>query len=145
MKVDVNATLVARKEVVVDAPVERVWEVQADIEAWPVWQEDVSEARLEGELERGTRFVWKAMGMKIVSRLESVEKNKEIGWSGKALGMQARHVWRFERMGAKTKVVTEESMSGWLVKLLKLVDHKFLEKSLTKSVETLKDHVETSK
>jgi uncharacterized membrane protein len=142
MELEQNAPLKARQELLVDAPVARVWAVQTDIAAWPKWQPDVSSATLEGPLAPGSIFRWKAMGLGITSTLQEVESERRIGWTGRSVGMRAVHRWRFEPRGAHTLVVTEESLSGWFARLLKVFDRKFLDKSLARSLEVLKARVE---
>lgn len=138
MNIDTNAPVFARKEIVIHAPVEKVWELQTDIENWNRWQPDITSAKLEGALEAGTIFRWKAKGLNIVSTLHTVIPLKQIGWTGLSLGMFAIHNWMFEARGKTTLVVTEESLSGWLTRLMILLDPRFLEKSLETSLNNLK-------
>lgn len=138
MNIDTNAPVFARKEIVIHAPVEKVWELQTDIENWKRWQPDITSAKLEGALEAGTIFRWKAKGLNIVSTLHTVIPLKQIGWTGLSLGMFAIHNWMFEARGKTTLVVTEESLSGWLTRLMILLDPRFLEKSLETSLNNLK-------
>ena len=141
MTVDLNAPLTGRQEILIDAPIERVWEMQTDIENWPKWQKEVTFAKLDGDLRPGTTFKWKAMGVNITSVLQEVVENESIGWSGRSIGMRAAHIWRFERQGNGTKVITEESLSGWLPRLIKLFKPEFLDESLSKALRTLKYQV----
>ena len=144
MGIDKNAPLIAKKEIIIAAPLDRVWAIQSSIEAWPTWQKDITTATLNGPLQKGTTFQWKAMGMHITSQLIIVEKNAAIGWTGVSMGMQAVHIWKFKKQKDKTVVQTEESLSGWFARLLKFFNKNFLETSLTKSLETLKAHAELS-
>jgi uncharacterized membrane protein len=137
-QIDTNAPVFARKEIVIHAPVEKVWELQTDIENWNRWQPDITSAKLEGALEADTIFRWKAKGLNIVSTLHTVIPLKQIGWTGLSLGMFAIHNWMFEARGKTTLVVTEESLSGWLTRLMILLDPRFLEKSLETSLNNLK-------
>ena len=141
---DRQAALVAAHEIVIHAPIERVWTLQSGIGRWPEWQPDVVSAELQGSLQAGTVFRWKAAGLNIVSTLQVVEPQARIGWTGVSLGMKAVHHWYFEARGSDTWVKTEESLSGWFARLLKLFDHRFLEKSLVKSLQTLKQRAERS-
>lgn len=145
MNIDPKAPLIAKKETVINAPVNHVWKVQSDIDNWPKWQKEVSYAKLQGKLAKNTKFQWKAMGMNITSKLQEVVENKTIGWTGKSFGMDAVHFWNFEKQGNKTKVTTEESLSGWLPKLLKTFKPDFLEQSLSKALFTLKNQAEKTK
>lgn len=53
MIIDRHAPLTARKEMVVAAPVDVVWNIQTDIERWPEWQPDISSISLEGTFGSG--------------------------------------------------------------------------------------------
>lgn len=144
MNIDQKAPLAARSEIVIAAPLEKVWALQTDINRWPEWQPEISSAHLEGDLAAGTVFRWKAMGMGIVSTLQEVQPRQRISWTGKSLGMSAIHCWTFEAQGDSTRVITEESLSGWFPRLLKLLTPAFLDKSLAKSLHTLKAQAEKS-
>ena len=140
--IDTHAPLSARKEIIIEAPIEKVWSIQTDIEGWQKWQPDISTARLNSTISEGKGFRWKAKGLDIVSSFHTVEPQHQIGWTGRSLGMFAIHNWTFEPQGNRTRVITEESLSGWLTRLMKLFDPKFLEKSLEGSLGTLKAYVE---
>ncbi len=142
MDIDHEAPLSGSKDVVIDAPVENVWTVLTTIDRWSEWQSDVSEAKLEGPLAVGSTFRWKAKGLPIVSTIQAVEPERQIGWTGKAIGMQALHLWRLIPQNGGTRVMVEESLTGWMVHLLKLFDPAFLEKSLTGSLQALKARAE---
>ncbi len=145
MDIDTKAPLKAKKDIVIDAPVNHVWIIQSDIMNWPKWQKEVSFVKLHGKLAKGTVFTWKAMGMNITSELQEVVVNKIIGWTGKSIGMNAIHIWKFEKQGNKTIVTTEESLSGWFPKLIKIFKPYFLEQSLLKALQTLKHQAEKTK
>jgi uncharacterized membrane protein len=46
----------ASAEIVIERPVEAVWEWASDPRHWPRWQDGVRDVRVEGELAPGTRF-----------------------------------------------------------------------------------------
>ena len=140
--IDTNAPLFAKKELFINAPVEKVWNIQTDIERWHEWQSDIASVNLDGELAPNTIFRWKASGLGIVSTLHTVNPNSEIGWTGVSLGMFAIHNWTFKEQDGGTFVITEESLSGWLASLFRLFDKNFLEKSLEASLQKLKTRVD---
>ncbi|MEJ5202006.1 MAG: SRPBCC family protein [Anaerolineales bacterium] len=142
MNIDYNAPLHAEKDILISAPLEKVWSEITKIDQWPKWQPDVTAAKLDGELATGTMFYWKAKGLNITSTIRILEPMQSIGWTGKSLGMQAIHIWTFEKREDSVYVKTEESLSGWFPRILKLFDSKFLEKSLQNSLQVLKAHVE---
>lgn len=137
-----RAPLFARQQLLIDAPLAQVWDLQTNIDGWPTWQPDITAAQLDGQLAAGSIFRWKAKGLAITSTLHTVELHHLIGWTGVSLGMFAIHNWTFEALGAGTRVTTEESLSGWLTRLLKLSDARFLEKSLQASLARLKAQAE---
>ena len=143
MNIDTNAPIFARKEIIIEAPIETVWNFQTGIDRWSEWQPDVTSVKLDGDLKAGTIFRWKAKGLSIVSTLHTVEPNRRIGWTGNSLGMSAIHNWTFEAQGNVTRVVTEESLNGWLTRLMVFFDPRFLEKSLEASLQILKNRSES--
>lgn len=142
MNIDHNAPLNARKDILISAPLEEVWSAITQIDQWFEWQPDVTSSKLDGELAAGTTFHWKAKGLNIVSTIQVFEPMHRIGWTGKSLGMKAIHLWTFDAVQEGTHVTTEESLSGWFPRILKLSDSHFLEKSLLNSLQVLKAHVE---
>ena len=137
MEVDHNAPAVVRAETVVAEPPDAVWRLISDIDSWPAWNPDVRSARLEGELAPGSTFRWKAGPGTIVSTLRSVEPEREIGWSGRTMGIDALHVYRLEPVGDGTRVVSEESWAGLPVRLLRARMRRTLERSLRTGLEHL--------
>jgi uncharacterized membrane protein len=145
MDIEAKVPLRAKKDIVIDASVNHVWQIQSDVNNWPKWQKEVSYAKLQGRFKKGTAFTWKAMGININSELQEVIENKTISWSGKSFGMNAVHIWEFEKQGNKTKVITEESLSGWFPVIIKMFKPNFLEESLAKALQTLKNQAEKTK
>lgn len=142
MNIDQSAPMSARKEIIIVASVEKVWSILTDIEHWPEWQSDITSVQLDGNLTKGTTFHWKAKGLHMTSTLQEVESNRRITWTGVTMGMKAIHIWMLEPQSNGTRVITEESLSGWLTRLLKTFDPTFLEKSLEASLQVLKTRVE---
>ena len=145
MPFDVNRTApaVAERSAVVEAPRERVWSVLTDIDSWPQWQKSVSRARLEGALEPGSTFRWKA-GISMVSSLRVVEAPHRVAWEGRAHGIYARHFWTLESNDGRTIVATAESFEGGLVRLLPPLMRRVLRKGLDDALSDLKAAVEAS-
>lgn len=137
-----DSVLSASAKIHINAPIERVWQLQADINDWPRWQKDVTFAKLDTSLKAGQVFRWKAMGLRIISKLKVVKKPSELAWSGNSLGMYAEHKWRFTKTVKGTLVETEESLRGWFPVILKTIDKKFLDKSLMKALTKLKSEAE---
>ncbi len=145
MEINQTAVLKTSKEIEIQAPVDKVWDIQTNIDAWPEWQPEISEAKLDSSLKPDASFVWKSGGFKLISTIGKVSKNSFIGWTGKGFGASSIHTWEFERLeNGNTLVRTNESMNGWLVKLLKGVMDKKLNDSLDIWLDSLKRVAESS-
>ena len=74
-----------------------------------------------------------------------VEAKSEFEWKsgGASLGTRAMHTWTFTAGQGGTLVTTDESMTGWLVSLLKVIMPTFLDKSLDVWLRDLKTQCES--
>ena len=144
MEINHQAPIFAHKELFIQALPDIVWKIHTAINDWPQWQSGIDMAKLEGPLAIGSVFRWKSGGLAISSTLQVVEPNQQIGWTGKALGTRASHIWILKPHNDGTLLTTEESMEGWLVSILKLVMPKFLERSLDTWLLCLKSEAEGS-
>ncbi|MBM7773831.1 putative membrane protein [Actinokineospora baliensis] len=116
-------------EIVINAPLSTVWDVQTRLEAWPTWQRTVSTMkRLDpGPLRPGSRFRWTtpapptpttpATTLVITSTVHQVKPRQCLRWSGPAVGEGLRidegiHVWTFTPVAGGVRVRTEESWTG---------------------------------
>jgi uncharacterized protein YndB with AHSA1/START domain len=142
MELDKNAPVTHSANIEINAPVDRVWQIMADIEHWPEWNKGIKSASLNGNLESGTTFVWKSGPGTITSRLEAVEQPKTLAWSGQMMGIKAAHIWRLEKALNGTLVTTEESWSGLLPSILKSYSKKTLVKAINSGLELLKQTAE---
>ncbi len=142
MNIDTTAPLSAQATIVIAAPLGRVWEALTGIDRWPEWQADVSSARLNGNLAAGSTFRWKARGLRITSTIQELEPRRRIGWTGTSIGMSAIHIWTLGEHEGGTRVTTEESLAGWFPRILRMSSPRFLEDSLARSLQVLKDHSE---
>ena len=136
------APVKCKKTITINADRKRIWSILAAINNWPLWQKDISFSKLNGELKPGTTFDWKSGGVTIHSTLHTVESFNEIGWTGKALGTFAIHNWKLIEKSDSTEVIADESMEGILVRLLKKMFRKNLEKGMQSWLEMLKEESE---
>jgi len=139
-----NAPVQTKQSIQIDAPVEKVWAVFTDINRWPEWQKDIPAATIDGPVQRGLVIHWKTAGFSIQSELQTVEKFKRIGWAGKAFGSFAIHTWSFQQHEGKTTVTVEESMEGWLVKLMQGYVQSNLHTATQRWLADLKKRAEAS-
>jgi uncharacterized protein YndB with AHSA1/START domain len=95
MQINETAPVVSSHQVIVRAPLEKVWRLLTDIDRWSNWNAAVSNAHLDGEFKTGATFRWKSGGMTIVSTLQQIEPMTRLVWTGRAIGTQVIHLWTF--------------------------------------------------
>ncbi len=144
MEIDPKAPLVASHSISIQAPPATVWRLLSEIERWPSWHAAITRAQLEGPLASGTVFRWTSGGTAIVSTIQLLEAGRRLGWTGRALGTATIHIWNVEASEGGTLVTTAESMSGWLIRALKLVMPGFLDDALTSWLAALKRAAEAA-
>ena len=119
MTINQEAPVVQTKSILIEATPEKVWQILTNIQNWDKWNERIKKSKLQGNLEVGSSFTWKTNGSKIKSKIHSFIPYKTLGWQGKTFGASAIHNWYLEPTENGTKVRVEESMEGWVVRLMK--------------------------
>ena len=142
MDVNRNAPVVAADEIEIAASPGAVWDVLTDLESWPRWNPDVKSMSLDGGLEKGSVFRWRAGPGTITSTIQDVQPPTRIAWTGSTFGIKAKHVYRLEPRGDATHVQTEESYEGLVARLLRGSLQKTLEKGLSDGLRSLKAEAE---
>lgn len=129
--VDGSALIRYESDIVIDAPLSTVCQLQTDVEHWPTWQAAVTGAeRLDsGPLRRGSRFHWTttpapatpttpATTLAITSTVQQLQRGHCVLWRGPAAGDGLRidegvHLWTFTKAkGGGVHVHTEETWTG---------------------------------
>ncbi|WP_041344221.1 SRPBCC family protein [Runella slithyformis] len=142
MKINENAPVKQKNQIVINAVPEKVWAVLTDINQWGSWNEKITEAQASETQKVGARFDWKVNGASIKSILHTVSTHKAFGWSGTTFGGSAIHNWFLTAHQAGTLVNVEESMEGWLVSLFKNKMNRDLAKDMQFWLEMLKRECE---
>ena len=112
MDINPAAPVITRDEILIDAPITTIWDIQTDIAAWPSWQPDVDGTQVEGPLAVGSTFRWQTSGLDITSTVEEVDAPHRIVWGGSAQGIVAVHLWTLTEREDGVLVHTEESWEG---------------------------------
>jgi uncharacterized protein YndB with AHSA1/START domain len=112
MEINEDAPVITRDEIVIQAPIETIWDIQTNVDEWPSWQPDVDGAKSEGALGVGSVFRWQTAGLDITSTVEEIDAPNRIVWGGPAQGIVAVHVWTFEPQNDGVLVRTAESWEG---------------------------------
>jgi len=145
VSINEDAPVVAKVQIEIEADLDTVWNIMANIEAWPNWNPDVKDAVLHGDLKPGTHFQWKAGPGKITSVLQNVEPPHLLAWTGKTMGINAIDIFKFEFVDGKTIVKEEESWEGLLSRAMHGRFQKMLEESLEAGLKYLKAEAESVK
>jgi uncharacterized protein YndB with AHSA1/START domain len=110
--VDSSAPVLAHHEADIDAPLERIWRLHVDVNAWPRWQTDITQARLDGSFAVGKSFEWTSYGFTVTSTIYAIDDGSRILWGGTADGITGVHEWLFTETSSGTRVTTNESFAG---------------------------------
>jgi len=118
LPINKSAPVIARKEMLINAPVEQVWHKLTSIKDWTKWQSSISYTQIDSLPNKGVPFTWTSDGISFHSVIHTNNKFQGFGWTGTTWGAQAIHNWYFITEGDKTKVIVEESLQGLLVDIL---------------------------
>ncbi|MEU8380429.1 SRPBCC family protein [Streptosporangium sp. NPDC048865] len=116
-------------DILIKAPLSRIWRLQTDVKSWPAWQKPVlSVDRLDrGPLRRGSSFRWTTPApatpttpgtiLSITSTVRQVKPESCILWRGPAVGQGLRidegvHLWTFTKVKGGVRVHTVETWRG---------------------------------
>jgi Polyketide cyclase / dehydrase and lipid transport len=110
--VDDDAPVRASHEIDINAPLETVWRLHADVNNWPAWQGAITAARLDGAFEPGASFEWTSYGFTVVSTIYAATECARVLWGGTAGGITGVHEWVFSETPAGVHVTTTESFAG---------------------------------
>ena len=143
MTINQEAPVVQKKEIIIHATPDKVWQVLTDIESWNNWNERIKRPKIQGELKVGNAFTWETNGSRIKSVIHTFIPHKILGWQGKALGATAIHNWYLEPTEKGTKVSVEESMGGWIINLMKKKMNEKLAEDMSFWLKQLKQACES--
>jgi hypothetical protein len=142
MEINRNAPATADGELRIDADPEIVFGVISAIDRWPSWNPDVKSVSVEGPVQPGTVFRWKAGPSSLTSTLRVVDPPREIAWTGTTMGIKAVHVFRFQVSDVGTMARSEESWEGLIARLLKGYSRRTLDKGIRSVLAHLKTEAE---
>jgi uncharacterized protein YndB with AHSA1/START domain len=141
--IDESATVVVRREIRIEAPVDLVWRLHTDVADWPAWQTDVDAVQADGPLVPGSSFRWSTHGLEVTSTVYAVDAPRRILWGGPAQGITGIHEWTFTPDGDATIVRTAESWEGDPVRADAENLHAALDASLGSWLELLRTKAES--
>ena len=138
--VDRGAPVIAHHEIDIPAPLETVWALHVDVNAWPTWQTDITAAHLDGSFEPGASFDWTSYGFAVTSTVYDVADRSRVLWGGTAGGITGVHEWIFSETPGGVHVTTDESFAGEPVE----ADVPGMQSLLDMSLESWLGHLKTA-
>ncbi len=142
--IDHAAPVLARHEIDIDAPTDRVWALHVDVNAWPHWQSDITAAHLDGAFEPGSSFTWTSFGFTVTSTIYALQEQTRALWGGTGEGITGVHEWLFTTTSTGTHVVTIESFAGAPIQADIAGMRQILDGSLISWLRRLKNAAESS-
>ena len=107
-----------RNETVIEASIERVWDLLTDVERWPSWYRACRWVRVEstGDAARPVSFRWKAHPVALRSTVVTSDRPHTFAIIADARGVHAVRTFTLRPAldGLSTVVVSHETQVGWL-------------------------------
>jgi hypothetical protein len=94
MEINRNAPATADGELRIGVDLQTVFAVISAVDQWPSWNPDIKSVELQGPVQPGTVFRWKAGPSSLTSTLQVVDPPREIAWTGTTMGIKAVHLRR---------------------------------------------------
>src|SRR5262249_16072172 len=139
-----TAPVIPRHETDIPAPLDTVWNLHTDVDAWPAWNLEVTAAKLDGAFAPGNSFTWTSYGFTVTSTIYIVEDFSRTLWGGAAQGIMGIHEWQFAQSPAGVHVITTESFAGEPIDADPARMQTILDNSLTAWLTRLKQKAESS-
>lgn len=111
-EIDGKAPVVVHCDLVIEAPLWRVWQLLTEVASWPDWHPDITATAADGPLRTDGVFRWSTAGLDIESTVYSLWPRRRIIWGGTTNGITGIHLWTFDEIGSSVHVHTEESWAG---------------------------------
>src|SRR5215472_11377003 len=89
--IDRDAPVIARHEIDIAAPLDTVWNLHTDVDAWPAWNLEVTAAKLDGAFAPGNSFTWTSYDFTVTSTIYIVEDHSRALWGGAVQGIMGTH------------------------------------------------------
>ena len=142
MDADPRAPVAASGEIEVAATPEEVWGLLVAIDRYPDWNPDIREVRLDGPVQPGTRFSWKAGPGTIRSVLREVTPPTRLAWTGRTFGIRATHVYRVRTSEGGATVGIDESWDGLVAKTFRSRFRPTLQRAIDDGLAAVKATLE---
>ena len=139
-QINENAGIRDSHAIIINADIEKVWDVLVDMENWPAWNPEVKKVELDGEVAEGTNFKWIQGRTHGKSQIQTVKKPNTLAWTSKAKFVKRIYVWSLESDEGQTIATVSASFQGTLVVFAE--NHQKVYHELLNWLELLKNKTE---
>lgn len=136
-----HAASYASVEIILDAPLDRVWTSVADIANWPAWNSQVAWISARIPLTPGARFEMRAFGQTVAGQVNLVDPSRQLVWSGRALAGGLVQGYTLQALDGKTHVTAEGTYKGLFPVLARQHAKRHLRGLLQRQLEDLRQSV----
>lgn len=138
-KINENASIRDRQSAIVNAPIEKVWDLLVNVNDWPDWNPEIKSAKCD-KVEPGAEFEWTVRHTHLHSKFKVVDEPTLLTWVGKGKLTKMIFVWSFEASDEQTIITVEQSVEGIVLPLFN--NHSKLHDILIDWLEALKAKLE---
>ena len=135
-KINENASIRDSHSIIINASIQKVWDILTDVEKWPEWNSEVKNVDLKGELKEGTHFGWKLGRKSGNAEIQLLKEPTSFTWTGKANLVKRIFVWSLESDENQTIATVSTSLQGTFVVLME--NHQKIYDELLNWLECLK-------
>ena len=114
-RINENASIRDRQSIIINAPIEKVWDILTDIQHWPTWNKEIKSTKCSSLVEEGAKFDWHIRLTTFRSYIQAVNEPTLLSWTGKSKLMKSIFVWNLEASDQQTIVTVEESIEGFVI------------------------------
>ena len=139
-KINENASIKDQHSIIINAPIERVWNIVSNVAAWPEWNGEIKNLKISEPPVEGTKFDWKIGRMNLSSQIQLMEKPGVIAFTGKSTLVKRIYVWSFETDDKQTIASLSTSLQGWFTVWVE--NHRSVYNELLSWLELLKQKAE---
>ncbi|MEQ6168579.1 MULTISPECIES: SRPBCC family protein [unclassified Ekhidna] len=139
-QINENASIRDSHSTIINADINKVWDILVDMQDWPNWMSDVKKVTLDGDPAEGTTFKWVQGRAHGISQIQAFKKPNTLSWTSKARMVKRIYVWSLESDEGQTIATVSASFQGTMVVLAQT--HQKVYDELLNWLEALKSKAE---
>jgi hypothetical protein len=117
MQIDTRAPVVARHQIEIFAPPDKVWDWLSRVEMWPSWRQDVSSAHWVNGGGANGIFKWRLRSLfGFTAQVQTWDAEREFSFRCSSYGSRLLQVIRVRGDLKNTSVTSDMSIAGGLVR-----------------------------